>query len=196
MLTLHALEEFSDIYVDAYLVDDDDGLLFVSLWGRDARALELLARLTVKDADMMLRTLTVSMNQRTQRLRVIDSSRLSKSIAKTPKDTLFGCLANVWIYDNDCVQQQEVLNRWHISKDIDSLSMAYASDLVWRLVQSASPVPLLDAWRSVVMNFIASEGWLEHCSGYRIYGIRLSLPDEVFLATISALVRNHTLRLA
>ncbi|ODS23583.1 hypothetical protein AB835_08190 [Candidatus Endobugula sertula] len=195
MLSLYALEEFPDIYTDAYLVDDDDGLLFVSLWGRDARALELLARLTVNDADSVIRTLTVNVTPRAQRLRVLDASRLSKSVAKTPKETLFGCLANVWIYDSDCVEQRNVSGRWHISRDLTSLAMAQSSDLVWRLVQQASPVPLLDAWRSTVMEFIVGENWLEHRSGYRIYGLRLSLPEEVFLTHISALVRDHTLRL-
>ncbi|WP_198263462.1 hypothetical protein [sulfur-oxidizing endosymbiont of Gigantopelta aegis] len=70
MNTLYKIDEVSDLYVDAFLIDQSQ-LVFLSVWGRDTALQEFFARLTLPKSEQGLREIHLE-NLNTNQTHFID----------------------------------------------------------------------------------------------------------------------------
>jgi len=200
--SLLSITECSGIFVDACLCDDQNQLLFLSLWGRDTAVLELFSRITLggSDANGLSRLRlkpcdALPSDPCHYDLRISDPSVLTKAVAKTPKHTVFGSLANVWIYDEGLVNGTQYDTCWIVSTTVHSLLDIIDSEDMWSMVKRVSEVPLLDTWRQPVMRLLVENQWLTHQPGFAVNGVHLSIEQSAFTLMISELVACRQLQL-
>ncbi|MGL4667784.1 MAG: hypothetical protein ACRCWR_07625, partial [Saezia sp.] len=155
--TAGKLDEISDLFVDASLVDENLNLIFMSIWGRDTAIYELLGRITLNASDpLSLRSLTVLWDGK----RVpayLNVDLLEKKLTRGYKGTYFGSLVNVWLFDKriavpDHANHSTFLleNTTYSSTDILALP-EYQQRKLWSQVVELAPYPLIDSWREPVM---------------------------------------------
>lgn len=193
-MNIHTIEEQSDVFVDACASDHHAQLLFLSVYGRDTSVQQLLARLHQSAGQGGIDHVTLlDAATRKQVLRVLvgDPKRLEKVNGRMPRCALLGNLVNTWVFDPALVEvNQAERSAWVYAPQ---LSEAQRAGEIWRLVQDLSPVPLLPAWKPVVLEHLQRSGAFVRpsCVGH-IDAERVELPEE-FPAWVSEAVRTAAL---
>ena len=166
-------QEQSDVFVDACAADHHAQLLFISVFGRDTSIQQFMARLhqPCKDGGVDDLTLcTGTGGKPALKLLVGDARRLEKITGRMPRTGLLGNLVHAWIFDPALLEVDHAAQAAWIFDRLDSaVSQAAAPQEIqseahrasaWRLVKDLSPVPLLDAWQSAVLEHIGASGGL------------------------------------
>ena len=219
---MYSIEEFPELWVDACLRSSDGKMMFLSVYGRDGSlmqfmsALELGAkhergaeRFHLVDAGIPAASMKAGQPQR-HSVDVMGTERLTKVAAKLPRQTLFGQLSQMWLFDK-ALQAPDRANRiaWvlarpeHGGRATPNPRLASGAtdtqDRIWRTVVDLSPVALLEHWREPVLNWLRTKGALSQLDDpvYPALGDvsawRISLSDH-FVAFISQEVRAGVLR--
>lgn len=151
--TLWRLEEAPELFLDSYVADGDNAV-FLSVWGRDTAIHELMAKLTLPLAEGGLSSLTLQ-GERACRLQ-LNRDRLAKRTTRTYRQTRFGNLLNLWLYDQRC-QDPDRANRqcYAIFNERDSRQDKAA--MLWTRLRDLAAFPLLDHWQPTVVQLL-----LEH----------------------------------
>jgi hypothetical protein len=194
MLTLDSMH---GIYCDA-LVDDDEFLVFASLWGRDTAIQELLARLVMPSNEGGLNQLefidqsndpdTISL------IRMGNPDRLDKLTGRMPKKNIFGDIVHLWIFDKR-VRNPDYSNRsayllnpqTQLSTDMSN-DRDEVRDQSWQLIKSVCHLPLLDMWQNSIMALLYKKGWIKMMHGYAIDNIRIHLPEAEFEELVGQMI--------
>ena len=199
---MYKLLEVSDIFADACVRDDGGNLLFASLYGRDGALLQLMSAFSLKrDAGGLDGFTLVDDAGERHVVSVPDVDRLDKLSGRLPKANLFGNLAHTWLYDKRLVKRDYV-NRiaWVIDETPagdKAVVTGHIHDQAWLVMKDLSPIPLLDHWKSNVLDMTADTAIrVLDQSPYppigRVTGFRVEL-DECFISTVSSAVRNRQL---
>lgn len=199
---MYKLLEVSDIFADACVRDDGGNLLFASLYGRDGALLQLMSAFSLKrDAGGIDGFTLVDDAGERHVVNVPDVNLLDKLSGRLPKANLFGNLAHTWLYDKRMVRRDYV-NRiaWVIDEapiGNQAVVTEHIQDQAWLVMKDLSPIPLLDHWKSKVLEMTAeSVIRILNQSSYppigRVIGFRVEL-DDGFIGTISSAVRNMEL---
>lgn len=193
--TLYGLSECPDLMVDACVCDQIGQLTFISLWGRDTAVQEFLARLTLAQKDggltdfhlltALLDSLPVSVG---------NTDRLKKRMSRPYRQTLFGSLLNVWLFDERCTNPDKanavafaIIPKWHSPDE--------KSGRLWQLIRETCSLPLLDHWRGTVLNVLEAHQMLVQlpfCIG-PISGYQLRIDTPLLTRSLGDLIRNGTL---
>lgn len=199
------VQQFPEIWVDACLRDSEGRFLFLSLFGRDNAVLQFMAAMELPRAEQGIdRFVLVDVAGREHPVDVGGADRLAKHTGRLPKNNIFGPVSHVWLYDASLTSPDRV-NRhgWVLRHSADSVdadaSTAHLLDRAWEMMQSLSPVPLLDAWRGPLMQLAADTGMVRLLDDPLfpplgpIEGARVSLGQQ-FLPRLSEIVAAGVLR--
>lgn len=157
-LTLHRVDECSDLMADALVCDAQGTLVFVSLWGRDTAIQQFLARLTLGSNEDGLEQFHIVTDKGASIPAFIGNiDRLEKRFTRTYRRTLFGSLVNLWLFDKRCTKPDKSNASALALLPQDS---THQLDRLWTLVQDTCPLPLLDHWRDTVLELLQSKAML------------------------------------
>ncbi|MCX9158130.1 hypothetical protein OPU71_18565 [Niveibacterium sp. 24ML] len=192
-----SVRESADVFVDACLRNDAGELLFLSVYGRDTAVLSLFAAFSLPQSGGGYRSLHVKTDEGEVEVLVSQPDRLEKMTARLPKDNLFGNLTHSWLYDPDAVRPDRV-NRRSLLLQYNESDEQFAAR-IWSNVKQLSPVPLMDHWRTALMDGLGDElvRWLDQSAAPPIGcvgGCRVEL-DERFERMVSIAVASSTLTL-
>jgi hypothetical protein len=204
--TLLILDDVKGVYVDALVQHKDTGaLLFGSFWGRDTAIQELLARLSLGLTEGGLAALRMTgFNRADQTYRVLIESpeQLAKLTGRMPAASLFGEVAQVWLYVPLVVQPDYAGRRarrvGRTDADLDLRQVresAVQSDTIWALFKDVSHLPLLDNWREPVVGVALEQGWLTFHAGHGVHALEINLGHERYERAITELILAGQLRL-
>lgn len=197
MGNLMSVRESADVFVDACLRNDAGELLFLSVYGRDTAVLSLFAAFSLPQSGGGYRSLHVKTDEGEVEVLVSQPDRLEKMTARLPKDNLFGNLTHSWLYDPDAVRPDRV-NRRALLLQYNESDEQFAAR-IWSNVKQLSPVPLMDHWRTALMDGLGDElvRWLDQSAAPPIGcvgGCRVEL-DERFERMVSIAVASSALTL-
>ncbi|WP_417329711.1 hypothetical protein [Halomonas cupida] len=150
---LRRLEEAPELFLDSYVADSDSAV-FLSLWGRDTAIHELMAKLTLPIGEGGLDSLTL-MGERPVWL-LLNRDRLGKRTTRTYRQTRFGSLLNLWLFDQRC-QEPDRANRQCYAIFNERDSQQDKSAMLWARLRDLAAYPLLDHWRPTIVQLL-----LEH----------------------------------
>ena len=196
------LVELSDLFVDACVRDQAGQLLFMSCYGRDTAIQQLLAAFQLKSGAGGLDHFRLEDPEaNVETVFVGDPGRLEKFSGRMPRENLFGNLVHSWIYD-PAVIRPDFSNRvtWVIEPlTWEEIPPEQMSCKVWETYRVLSPVPLLDHWRSPLLDATAGNYvTLMHETAYQPIGrcsaFQVHL-DDSFLERVSNLVKSGVLTL-
>ena len=156
--TLYRIDECPDVMADACVGDDQNNLIFLSIWARDTAVQQFLARLTLGRDEQGLDQFHVITDQGgSVPVFIGNVDRLEKRITRAYRRTLFGSLSNVWLFDRRCVKPDKANASALALLPRDS---AHRLDRLWMLVRDTCPLPLLDHWRETVLELLQSREML------------------------------------
>ena len=169
--TLYQIDEVSDLYVDAFLMDQSQ-LIFLSVWGRDTALQEFFARLTLPKSEHGLREIhleSLDSNQ-THFVDIPDIDKLDKTNGRV-QTRVFGQLSHVFIYDKLAVKPDALNNR---------ALLFYRDEKpdIWEIVKEACHLPLLDHWKESVLSAFQQQGWIQTLDGEGIHAIKINFVQE------------------
>lgn len=145
------LKDIPDLLCDGCVVDSNDNLVFLSVWGRDTAMQELLGKLTIGSSSNMGLT----------EIRLLNHLNLLTH-AKLPKDRkydkriqkfqhpLFGTLNHAWIYDTlmktPCRTSQSAILMFE-----GETPQVVIDDCLFENIKHLTSIPLLEHWKSAVL---------------------------------------------
>lgn len=153
------IDECPDLMVDACLWEGIFNLVFVSIWGRDTAIQTFLGRLSLSPSQGGLDQFHI-VNEHGYDFPVYINSvnRLEKRTARTYRQTLFGSLTNLWLFDKRCVtiDKANASAVLLLPKGVDNII-----ERIWSTVKETCPLPLLDHWRDPVLDILKRYSMLE-----------------------------------
>jgi len=198
MLRLHSVY---GIHCDA-LVDDNESLVFTSLWGRDTAIQELLARLSLPLHEGGLSQLDFQGENSEGRFQKVvhigNLNQLDKLTGRMPKANIFGDIVQLWLFDKrvstpDYVNKQAYL-LWPHTRGSQAL-VGDMTEKTWQLVKSVCHLPLLDIWQDQIMKLLRKQGWVTISKGCAIDSIGIKLPEIEFDQEITEMIQSGQLTL-
>ncbi|MDR2788833.1 MAG: hypothetical protein LBD06_10870 [Candidatus Accumulibacter sp.] len=154
---LWQIDECPDLMVDGHVADRNGNLVFLSVWGRDTAIQQFLARLTLGGQEDGLDHFHLAQGAQTLPT-FVDDDRLEKRLTRCYRQTLFGALANCWLFDRRCVKPDKANATALALLPRDS---AHRVERLWTLVKDTCPLPLLDHWREPVLELLTARDMLE-----------------------------------
>lgn len=182
------MSAIGDLYIDAVLTDETSHLVFMSIWGRDTALQEFIARLQLPLSDNGIRDFRVIGETTTKYVQVPNVDLLEKMTTKTSKNTVFGQLTQLWIY-NKLVAVPDMVNR----RAFMLCKSGHVPD-PWPLIKTVCSLPLLDHWRGAFLDHCRKREWLRNIDGIGVHGVAIELGDDVGPA-ISEMIRSRELTL-
>ena len=153
---LFRIDECPELMVDGYIADQDNNLVFLSLWGRDTAVQQFLARLTLGGDEGMDHFHLVRGTQTLPAF--VDEAPLEKRLTRCYRQTLFGSLVNAWLFDERAVKPDKANATALVFLPRDSV---HRIERLWALVKDTCPLPLLEHWRDPVLEFLTARAMLE-----------------------------------
>lgn len=190
---LSRIEECSDMMVDACLCDEQNDLMFLSVWGRDTAIQEFLARLTLGTDENGLDQFNIRTGDDvTFPVFVRNVDLLQKRTTRTIPRTLFGSLVHLWLIDGRCIEPDKANAK---ALAIFPKDVSDRDDRLWSLVKKTCPLPLLDHWRDSVLELLHSRSMLTTLplSLGELQGYRLALDVPTLTTVLGSLIREGTL---
>lgn len=192
MLTLDCI---TNVFCDGLLTDAENGLMFISLWGRDTAIQELLARLTLPDHEQGIRRFKVEGDRIRQPVCVPDVSVLEKQQARAGKSNLFGELAQIFLYLRTLTKPDLTTRQsWRLFQT-DAMSTPFIEPDVWPLIVETCHLPLLNHWRKPVTRAFRQQGWITRLQGYGVGAVGVNLSDDAVETCIEDLIQRGALTL-
>lgn len=196
---MYCIDGQSDVFVDACIPDDAGQLLFLSAFGRDTSLQQMLARFQLRATAGGLDRITIQREAEPFTALVGDPNRLEKLSGRLPRETLFGNLVHLWIFDPVVLEPDRANGRGWILVEEDEHRSDRRAELRaqrrWMLLSRLARIPLLDEWRDTLLEALEVEfpsAWhASSCIG-RLSAERLALP-EAFESFVSDLLTRGLL---
>ncbi len=189
-MKFYTISEINDVFVDAFLTDENSNLLFLSIWGRDTAVQEFIARLTISNHEDSIKDIRVNNGKNGEADRIINippANILDKYSSRVGSD-IYQNLTQVWIYDK-CVMKPDLANR----RVYQMFTQSQKCPDPWPLIKSVCHIPLLDNWREPIIQKFMDHGWCEFIPeiyGDGMRGLRIDLSDPSVESTVSAMVQD------
>jgi hypothetical protein len=181
--------EVQDLFCDAYITDQNQRLIFISLIGRDTAIQQLLASFSLPLQSGGLDR--ISFRSSSDVILIGDHARLEKHSGRLPK-SIFGVLNQTWIFDPVC-QRPDRANKTAWLLDIvepNKSRVVPAQPSIWPTVKMLSALPLLDEWEGVLVRQIARVE--SNIKAVGVVAVKVSL-DPDYEAIVSELVKTNVL---
>jgi len=189
-MKLLKISAINDVFVDAYLVDDANHLLFLSIWGRDTALQEFIARLSLPVNENGIRDFNVIGDAHERYVQIPNVDTLDKTTTKTSANTIFGQLTQLWVYSKQAVHPDMVNRR--------AMMLFRESDNPdpWPVVKTVCHLPLLDHWRESFLDCCRKRQWLRKLEqGFGMSGFLIELGDDSVESAITKMIHNRELML-
>lgn len=193
-MTLFQTDEIDNLFVDAFVCDEDNHLLFLSAWGLDTTLQEFIAKLSLGEeglTQMIVRN--VNNNRQYERIVLSSVDNLVKHTGRTAKDSLFNGLIHLWLHDRLASEIDYANRRCVLLKRQDEAESVFAQRL-WETVRSVCRVPLLPEWITLVSEF-EQLGWIKRYTGFKVDAVQLDFSSEEVETTLSQMIQNRQLTL-
>lgn len=193
---VYVIDECPDLMVDAYVFDASFNMLFLSLWGRDTAIQSFIACLTLSQDEQGLKVIHL-INAVGGELPVHFASvdTLKKKLARIQRKTLFGALTHLWLYDTRLIQP-DITNAHAYLLLPQNSSEEHQHERIWQMIKSNSSLPLLDHWKSTVINLLERTQMLTVLpqSGMgQLTGYELKIETDQLAQLIGAEIKNNVL---
>ena len=191
---LGTIDECADLMVDACLCDEQNDLMFLSIWARDTAVQEFLARLTLGPDEDGLNHFTVRTQQASFPVFVRNVNLLQKRTTRTIPRTLFGSLVHLWLIDGRCIEPDKANAK---AMAIFPKDASDRDSRLWSLVKKTCPLPLLDHWRDSILELLHSRSMLTTLpvSLGELQGYQLALDVPTLTTVLGSLIREGTLEI-
>lgn len=193
-LSFTPLREAPGLWLDALLPDADGELLFLSAWGRDTAAQELLARLSLSEREGGIERLWVQALG--HYVEVGNPDRLDKHSGRV-RTALFGELTHLWVYHRLAAEPDRASRRallLHRPVDpADTEGQEALRERLWALVRETCHLPLLPHWRERVLAAFEGQDWVRPLEGLRVGAVWLDLGAPRLEDTIARLAKEGAL---
>lgn len=191
--SLYRIDECPDLMADGCIGDENGNLVFLSIWARDTAVQEFLARLTLGRDEQGLDQFHVITEQGgSVPVFVGNVESLEKRSTRAYRRTLFGSLANVWLFDRRCVRPDKA--------NASALALLprespHRLDRLWSLVRDTCPLPLLDHWRDIVLDLLQARSMLTRLPFALgpLEGHRLVIDVPALTQALGELIRSNVL---
>ncbi len=195
MSDLMTLFNVDGIFCDALVHDDQDSLIFASLWGRDTAIQELLARLTLSSSEDGISDLVFKYPSATglKSVHLNDRNRLDKLTGRMPKANILGDMVQLMLFDK-LVQAPDYANRKGYllfdgrPKSVSQINNTDHGNQIWHTFKSICHLPMLDRWQQRIEKLLKTEGWMTCYSGFNASVIAIDLPETEFDDIISQMI--------
>ena len=193
---LYLIDECPDLGVDACVMDENDTLVFISFWGRDTAIQQFIARLTLGAQTCGLEQFHLLADDgHTVQVKVGNVERLEKRCLRAYRHTLFGSLTNLWLFDQRAINADKA--------NVSAIALmpgadADEEDRLWAMVQETCPLPLLDHWKTHILEELRTRQMLT-CLPYvfgSLKGYRLVIDLPVFTNSLRDMIRSGVLGIA
>lgn len=191
-IPLYRIEECPELMADGCLCDEENDLIFLSIWGRDTAIQQLLARLTLDPSENGLDRFHLSTGQSSFTVLVGNVDLLEKRTTRAFRRTLFGSMIHLWLFDRRCIKPDKA-NASALA--ILPKAVSNRTQRLWMLVQETCPLPLLDHWRDTVLELLRSRAMLSTLpfAFGALEGYRLTLDVPALTTALGDLIRNGRL---
>jgi hypothetical protein len=194
MNTLLTLFNVEGIFCDALVNDDQDGLIFASLWGRDTTIQELLARLTLSSSEGGISKLIFKEpNKSLKTVHLGDQNRLDKLTGRMPKTNILGDMVQLMLFDRlvqtpDYANQKGYLLFDDRQQSVQLIDNEHNENKTWHLFKSICHLPMLDEWQYTIDRLLKAENWMKFYPGFCASAIAIDLPEAEFDQKISQMI--------
>jgi hypothetical protein len=172
------LRDAPGLWLDALLPDADGELLFLSAWGRDTAAQELVARLSLSEREGGLERLWASGLGRY--VEVGNPDRLEKHTGRV-RTSLYGELTHLWVYHRLAVRpdraNRKALLLHRPVRPSDDEGREALRERLWALVRETCHLPLLAHWRERVLNAFEGQDWVRPLEGLGMDAVLVDLGE-------------------
>ncbi|MCE3238019.1 MAG: hypothetical protein K0R24_1000 [Gammaproteobacteria bacterium] len=190
-MTFYQSQDLPGLWVDAFVTDDLQKLLFFSAWGNESHVQQLRARLSLPGNDMQaLRSFRLQGNP--EQILIGEKDRLTSLIGR-PAHSPFVSLTHVWVFDHLIVEPN--------AKSLNALVLARQAEpfdelrlRIWRAVMQLSPVPLLFEWITLFDEF-CEQGFIKKQTGHAVDAYAISLNESSLSQLIQEKLHQHALPL-
>ncbi|WP_394230586.1 hypothetical protein [Shewanella colwelliana] len=175
------------LYIDAFVLDNNSQVIFLSLWARDGEMQHFFAALSLPITQGGYRDRLVTLpNGGTQLINFDRVSDMKKLTTRLPKYTPVGEWVHTWL------TLPELMKTPYDSQEAWVLSQyALDWDKLWSTVKNVCHLPLLDEWKE------ALEGLLGHCvnalTSWGVFAYQITLEPDVVEPIIADAIKGHEL---
>lgn len=179
------------LYIDAFVVDDHDEVIFLSLWGRDGDMQHFFAALTLPISQGGFRERAVKLPDGTTQLLSFNRIKdLKKLTTRLPKFTQVGEWVQTWL------TLPALMKTPYGSQEAWLLSQHTLNwDALWPVVKNLCHLPLLDTWKSHLALMLGQEPFITSLNAWGIYAYKLNYEPDDIESLISDAVKLHNLPL-
>ncbi len=183
--------DIRDIYTDAFVLNENGTLAFLSLIGKETAIQEMRARWSLPVSQGGQTDFQVKTSDGVIRLNLGNIEAL-EFISGRLATHLFGHLIQVFVHHYH-TQKPDFVNRKamqlyekHRDENIDA-------DL-WQLIKTLSPLPLLDVWKKFILGEFENRQWLRRLSGYgKVNAVSIHIPEEELAEMLKVSIRSGDL---
>ena len=183
--------DINGVFVDAFLLDANNEIAFISLIGKDTALQEFRARWSLPASQGGLTDFQVETDNSTIRLFLGEIKKM-QMVSGRLSTHLFGDLIQLWLF-KELSQKPDYANRQAIQlyrpdDDADAIQ-----DNLWTLIKDLSHLPLLDEWRAVIVNLLIEKQWITTWQGVGLLAHQLHLPEEELALLLHANIQSGAL---
>ncbi len=180
------IPEIHGIFVDDFLVDEADNLIFGSFWGRDTSIREFQGRLTLGHSEgglttfNIIRTDDVPDKKAKSFIRVGSTDTLEQMTGRI-QTRILGELVHCWLYQREIVKPDLANHRATL------ISRHEEPDNLWGVIKAICPIPLLDHWADSVIPELYSAGMIKTLNGINQVGLKIAIDED----EMALLIKNR-----
>lgn len=190
-MTFYQSNDLPGLWVDAFVVDEMQKLLFFSAWGNESHVQHLRARLSLAGNDIHLLRYFRLQGQPKQ-IVIGETDRLTSLIGR-PAHSPFVSLMHVWVFDSLIVEPDaKLLCALLIARHTESDEELRLR--IWKTVMQLSPVPLLPEWITLFDEF-CEHGFIKKQTGHTVDAYAISLNESSLSQLIQEKLHRHALPL-
>ena len=183
--------DINGVFVDAFLLDANNEIAFISLIGKDTALQEFRARWSLPASQGGLTDFQIETNDSTIRLFLGEIKKM-QMVSGRLSTHLFGDLIQLWLF-KELSQKPDYANRQAIQlyrpdDDADAIQ-----DNLWTLIKDLSHLPLLDEWRAVIVDLLIEKQWITTWQGVGLLAHQLHLPEEELALLLHANIQSGAL---
>lgn len=188
-------DNLTGLWIDAFVKDDEDHLVFMSAWGSETAIQNMRARLSLPVSEGGLRGFRIDMGHYRWRgrVRVEQPERYEQLTGRPSGQSRFLHLTHFWLFPRLALQPDMGSHTaWLLKRPAETPEMWEAR--LWQTVQTVCPVPLHPSWRGLIVGFTRM-GWITEYQGFHLNACHLRFPEEDVQSAVSSAIRRGNLTL-
>ncbi|GIU42806.1 hypothetical protein TUM4438_10220 [Shewanella sairae] len=175
------------LYLDAFVVDDRDEVIFISLWARDGEMQHLFAALTLPITQGGYREKRVRLpDGNLQTLNLNRVKDMKKITTRLPRFTPVGEWVHTWLILPELMKTPYGSHEgWILSQNLLNW------DALWPVVKTLCHLPLLDEWKNELAVLLHHS--VKHLDAFGVFAYQLTLEPELIEPIIADAVKSGSL---